>query len=62
MSEQTPPHDLHAEQALIGAAILDATVTGTVGTQPGEFYRPTHEPTGPTYKPSTGLKIAPSGF
>ena len=43
MSEQTPPHDLHAEQALIGAAILDATVTGTVGTQPGDFYRPTHE-------------------
>ena len=38
-----PPHDPNAEQALIGAALLDAHVVEQVQVDPGDFYRPNHE-------------------
>ncbi|MGH9249432.1 MAG: AAA family ATPase [Acidimicrobiales bacterium] len=38
-----PPHDATAEQALIGAALLDAAVYDRVHVNAGDFYRPTHE-------------------
>jgi hypothetical protein len=39
----TPPADIDAEQALVGAAILDADVLERVEIQPTDFYRPAHE-------------------
>lgn len=38
-----PPHDVAAEQALIGAALLDSAVSDHVNIDPVDFYRPTHE-------------------
>lgn len=38
-----PPHDATAEQALIGAALLDAAVHDRVQVDAADFYRPVHE-------------------
>lgn len=42
MSERTPPHDMAAEQALLGAALLDGRVLDDVDTPLEHFYRPGH--------------------
>jgi DnaB helicase-like protein len=38
-----PPHDPKAEQALIGATLLDATVPNRVRIDAADFYKPNHE-------------------
>jgi AAA domain/DnaB-like helicase N terminal domain len=43
VTRPVPPHDVGAEQALIGAAILDATVLERVHVDAPDFYRPAHE-------------------
>jgi replicative DNA helicase len=43
MSAATPPHDIDAEQALIGAALLDPSVPERVAIEASDFYRPAHE-------------------
>jgi hypothetical protein len=40
--ERDAPHDLDAERALIGAAILDPAVPDAVALDPDEFYLPRH--------------------
>lgn len=39
----TPPADIEAEQALVGAYILDRTVGERVSISAADFYRPAHE-------------------
>lgn len=40
---RVPPHDLEAERALLGAAMLDATGVNTLATVPlGDFHAPAH--------------------
>ncbi len=43
--DRTPPNDLSAEQAVLGAMMLDTKVIDRVLTMldPGEFYRPAHQ-------------------
>lgn len=43
--DRTPPNDLAAEQAVLGAMMLDTKVIDRVLTMldPGEFYRPAHQ-------------------
>lgn len=42
---RVPPHDLDAERALLGAALLSATALEVLAmqTQPGDFYTPAHQ-------------------
>lgn len=45
MSDQTPPHDLHAEAACLGAVLLSGEALDDVraaGLRPEHFYRPAH--------------------
>lgn len=45
MDQLSPPHDLEAERAVLGAVLIDPTVIGQVSWQltASDFYRPTHQ-------------------